>query len=138
MNLRELLQRLEERVGSHQLPLNPEAGGLRDLFACVGLHHDWMRRLAHAIWRENRCTRLSDPVGRDETFHAFEALRLEVLRAPSTDLDLCRLLDEITEALNELFGTAARPRAVSGGARGSAQIVSLDAFRHRRFLRSSA
>jgi len=138
MNFRQLLQLLEERIGSHQLPLNPGATGLRDLFACVGLHHEWIRRLSHAIWRENRCTRLSDPVDRSETFRAFEILRLEALRAASTDIDHYRLLDELTAALNDAFGRTDGQDTGSPKARASAQVVSLDAFRHRRFLRSSA
>lgn len=139
MNFTELLQRLEDRLGRHQLPLNAAASGIKNVFEGCPLHHELMTRLVQAIYRENACRRLHDPVRRVETFRALEPIRLQALRAPSTDIDVYRLLEELCAAVNEVLedgpSSGAAPRASRPA---GARVIPLDAFRHRRYLKSWA
>jgi hypothetical protein len=139
MRFRELIRRLEERLGYHQLPLNTAARGLRDLFDGGPLHHELMTQLVRAIYRHNACQRLDDPVQRLETFRALEPIRLQALRAPSTDIDAYRLLEELCAALDQIFAEVeAAERPAPTAPSRLAKVVPLAAFRHRRYLKSWA
>ncbi len=134
MNYFQLMQHLEERLGYHQLPLNPAATGLRDLFEGTPLHHDWMTQFVRAVYAENRCQRLTDPVTLAETFKALAVLRQQALKASATDVDLRALVEEVGEAVNIIFAvnasTTTPPSAPTGG---GAEIIP---FRGRRRLRA--
>lgn len=134
MNFYQLLQHLEDRLGYHQLPLNPGATNLRDLFDGTPLHHDWMLQFVRAVYAENRCQRLTDPVNRAETFKALTTLRQQALKAAATDVDLRALVEEVGEAVNAVFTDAVAgttpPSAPTGG---GAEIIP---FRGRRRLRA--
>lgn len=137
MNFYRLLQDLEERLGYHQLPLNAGASGLRDILDGTPLHHEWMVRFVRAIYAENRCRKLDDPVSPAETFKSLADLRGHALRAANTDVDLHGLVEDIGEALKEIFAedsskttTAARPETSA-----DAEIIP---FESRRRLKTSA
>lgn len=131
MTLLELLQQLEAHLGAHQLPLNPAAKTVKDVFESSALHHDFMKRLVQAIYTGNGCNRLTDTVDYARTLEAIAPLRLEVLRSDRTDVDLYRLIEEICLALDTVFGPIARrvapPRVVV-----NAQVIQLAPFRRRR------
>ncbi len=134
MNFYQLMQHLEERLGYHQLPLNPGATNLRDLFEGTPLHHDWMTQFARAVYAENRCQRLTDAVTLAETFKALAVLRQQALKASATDVDLRALVEEVGEAVNAAFvdnaAATTQPTATNGG---GAEIIP---FRGRRRLRA--
>jgi hypothetical protein len=134
VNYYQLLQRLEEHLGYHQLPFNPAATNLRDLFEGTPLHHDWMSQFVRAVYAENRCQRLTDPVSLAETFNALAVLRQQALKASTTDVDLRALVEEVGEAINTAFADAAAgtlpPSAPAGN---GAEIIP---FRGRRRLRA--
>lgn len=138
MSFRKLLQSVELRLGSHQLPLNAAATGLRDLFDGIPLHNELMRKIARAIYEANACRTLDDPVARMPTLNAIGPIRLETLRAMTTDVDTYRLIDELCVALAAAFtgehtDAATTPVAASTGA----QVISLDPARRRARIRSS-
>lgn len=137
MNFRELLEHLEKRLGNHQLPLNPRATGLRDLFDGIGLHHPLMQKVMRAIYEQNGCRQLTDPVNRPSTLKALGPIRLEMLRAHSTDVDLYRLLNELCEATAEAFAEGGPATRRAAPKRATAEIIPLDSFR-RRFRTSRA
>jgi hypothetical protein len=154
MNFLQLLTHLEEHLGSHQLPLNPRATGLRDLFDGIGLHHPLMQKVVRAIYEQNGCRRLTDPVSRLATLNALGPIRLEMLRAHSTDVDLYRLLEELCVAAADAFtddkpvGTPALTKPQTGHPRPAdlasippvkprAQVIQLEPFRRRRRLTAS-
>ena len=137
MNFQGLMLKLEERLGYHQVPLNPRATSLKDLFEGGPLHHELMTRLVRAIYGENACRRLTDPVEREKTLAALGPLRLEFLRAASTDVDLHRLIEELCVVLAEAFGET-RPIPTKAPRGAAAQVIPLDRFRPRRGLKSSA
>jgi len=142
MNFKELLQHLEQRLGNHHFPINPAATGIKDLFEGSPLHHDLMKRLAQAIYKENACHTLKDPVDAAKTFHALAPIRQEVLRSATTDVDLYRMLEDLCMALNHIFALptpAKTPKpSPSTTGRTSAEIIPIDPARRRRRLKSLA
>lgn len=131
------MQQLEAYLGYHQLPLNPAATGIKDLFESSPLHHEFVKRLAQSIYAANRCQRLTDPVERGATFDAVAPLRLEVLRSERTDVDLFRTIEELCAALESIFGSSPS-RSVGRAPAQPAQIIDIAPFRRRRLMKSSA
>lgn len=132
MTLIELLRRLEAQLGYVQLPLNPHATSIKDVFESIPLHHDFMKRLVQAIYTANSCTRLHDPVDRAKTFDAVAPLRLEVLRSDRTDIDLYRLTEETCAALDRAFGPVDPPPARRTRPEVYGRVIQLSGFRRRR------
>ena len=133
MNFYQLLQQLEDRLGYHQLPLSPGATGIRDIFDGTPLHHDWMVQLVRAIYAENSCRNLTDPVQRAKTFKALAVLRQQALRAAATDIELRTLVEEIGEILNEIFTelTVKAAPATPADTPAGANIISFESARRR-------
>jgi len=107
MTFRELIERLAKRIGSHQLPLNPAASELRGLIDSGAIHYELVTQIVTAVYTGNRCRRLTDPVTRDATFEALEPIRLAVLRAPGTDVDVHGLMEAICTEVARAFGVTA-------------------------------
>jgi hypothetical protein len=138
MNFRELAYHLEERIGYHQVPINPAATCPQDLFECCPLHHELMTDLMRAIYRTNRCRKLTDPVGRTETFKAVEPIRLRLLRSANTDVDEFQLMESFCSAVECAFADGDLQQFEEGRRRCNeephkAEVIVLDRFRYRRF-----
>jgi hypothetical protein len=138
VNFKELLSQLEERLGSHQFPVNPAATTIKNIFEGSPLHHDTMTGLARAIYVSNACRRLTDPVSLDKTQQALAPIRQEALRSTATDVDLYRVLDDLGVALNEIFSDNKTPIKTIAPIRRSAEIILLSAYRRQRYLKSLA
>ena len=142
MNFKELLQHLEERLGNHHFPVNPAATNIKDVFASGPLHHDLMVRIVRAIYKDNGCRSLKDPVSAEKTFGAIAPIRLQVLHSTATDVDLYRAVDDLCHALQNIFGlpaptTPTKP-TFARERRATAEIIQLDPARRRRRLKSLA
>lgn len=129
MTFRDLIERLARRIGSHQFPLNPRATELRGLIDSGAIHYELVTQIVTAIYTANRCRRLTDPVTRDASFEALEPLRLAVLRAPGTDVDVHGLMEAICAEVAQAFGASA-PGAGPGSPSAGGDVV-----RFRRRLR---
>jgi hypothetical protein len=134
MNLKELLQHLEERLGYHQFPLNPGATGIKEIFEGSPVHQELVQGLVRAISRQNGCRRLTDPVNRAPTNEALGSVRQELRRRATADVDAHRLIDELCLALNEIFrdetGDASTGKPASEPR--PARVIPLDPFRRQR------
>lgn len=108
----ELLQALEQRLGYQHLPLNSHASNMKNLFESTPVHHELMQRLVQALYRKNACLVLTGTVQRDACFDAIGTVRQETLKAATTDVDAYRLLDDLCQALDEIFEVAQEPTAV--------------------------
>jgi len=104
MTFRELIDRLAKRIGSHQLPLNPAASELRGLIDSGAVHYELVTQIVTALYTGNHCRRLSDPVTRDASFEALEPIRVAVLRASGTDVDVHDLMETICTEVAQAFG----------------------------------
>lgn len=137
MNFKELVQHLEKRIGYHQVPMNPAATGTKDLFESCALHHELMTELVQAIYKENGCRKLSDPVNRQDTFKALSPIRLKVLQSSKTDIDVFHLIENLCLAVDQAFGGNEHQhsgiRRSRSGADSKAEVIPLDNFRYRRF-----
>ena len=135
MNFKELIERLADEIGYHQVPLNARARRIDELLESCALHHELMLRLMRAIHRRNDCHVLTDNVTRVTTLDAIAPIRLEVLHSPKTDIDTKRLMDDFCTAVDMAFdhesvqplntATPAATRAKRG------EVISMDRYRRR-------
>lgn len=136
MTFIELLQKLEAQLGYHQIPLNPGATSLKNLFDNSPLHHELVKELVQSIYAGNRCRRLIDPIERTATFDALAPIRLKVLKSERTDVDLFQLIEEFGVVLDRIFGPL--PRVVTPNPRQTAEIIQLAPFRRHTRLKTWA
>lgn len=134
MNFLQLVQLLEHRLGHHQVPINPGARELHDLFDNSPLHHELMPRIARAIYKANGCRSLRDPVAAAATFDAIAPIRLQVLRAKDTDVDVYRVIEEVCTAVGAAFDSRNEKPASSASAPERAVVP----FARTRRVRSLA
>ncbi len=138
MNFRELIELLEHRVGAHQIPINPRATGLKDLFDGIPLHNELVRKLARTIFEANGCRRLTDTVTREITLNAIGPVRAEALRAASADVDIYRLLDELCVTTAQAFvDDGAEPEERAPALPTGAEIIPLDSYRRKPRIKTS-
>jgi hypothetical protein len=130
MTFKELLETLERQFGSHQFPLNPAARGIKDVFESSPLHPDLVTRLTREIFSGNRCQTLGDAVTRDDTLAALTKLRLEVLKARTTDIDARRFVDDLGGSLERIFAAPPKP-AVAPTPKPIADVIEMKRFRRR-------
>jgi hypothetical protein len=141
MNFKELVLHLESCIGYHQIPVNPTATGTKDLFESCALHHELMTDLMRAIYQENGCCKLTDPVSRRRTHDAIVPIRLEVLRSAKTDIDKFDLIENFCTAIEQAFTAddrqphIANMRQSTKESARTAQVIPLAKFRYRRFTR---
>ena len=106
----------------------------------VAVHHELMTALIKAIYLENGCRHLTDPVKRKPTFKAMTPIRLKVLRSSRTDVDAFQLIDALCTAVDQAFskedgqenGGRRQPKYATGKP-PKADVIQLDNFRYRRF-----
>ncbi len=135
LTFEQFVRHLEQRLGHHQLPLNPAATGIQDLFESCAVHHELMMRLVREIYKKNKCEKLKDTVTRSSTFDAVAPIRLEILRAPHTDIDVFNLMGDLCAAIDAAFGVdPLHPRSMPSAdiAQGAARVVQLSRFRRRK------
>ena len=105
-----LLQKLEQQLGYHQVPINAHAHRLQDVFECSPLHHDLMLRLIQAIYKQNGCTSMFARVELESTQVALSEIRLGALKANNTDVDLFKFIDDLCYAVEDAFANSDRRR----------------------------
>ena len=106
MTFRELIELLSKRIGYHQIPINPAATELRGLIDSGAVHYELVTQIVTALYTGNRCRRLGDAISQDATFEALEPIRLAVLRAPGTDVDVHGLMETICQEVAHALGVA--------------------------------
>jgi hypothetical protein len=104
MTFHELIEQLARRIGHHQVPLNPAASELRGFIDSGAVHYELITQIVTALYTGNRCRKLNDPVTQDASFEALEPIRLAVLRAPGTDVDVHGLMETICMEIAHAFG----------------------------------
>lgn len=102
---RQLLVRLAERIGYHQIPLRSDACEIAEFLEPGAVHHELVKRAVQAIYRANRCGHLDAAVGVTLTFEALGALRGDIIRSGRGDIDQLDLLEKIGAQVAEVFGT---------------------------------
>ncbi|MFV1998538.1 MAG: hypothetical protein ACC641_11075, partial [Acidiferrobacterales bacterium] len=136
MTFRQLFEQLENRLGSHQIPVDAHAEGLQDLFESCPLHDDLTKQLARAIFKRNRCRHLDDPVYQDKTESVLKEIRSCVRQEKHTDIDRYNFIEDYCQAVHEFFtvGNAAEIKNSPGSPATprSAQIINFERYRMRK------
>ena len=107
-SFRELMQHLEQSLGSCKVPLNPNAKGLKDLFESIPLHPEVMRHVCQSIFTQNHCKKLDDPIHAAATYAALAPIRLKVLSSARTDIDLFHFVEQLCAKITALLGEEER------------------------------
>ena len=103
MTFKRLLHHLELRLGHHQVPLKGAVCDIKGLFEVCALHHELMMELLRDIYKKNGCQHLNDRVTHGATFEAITPIRVKILRAPNTDIDLFNLIEDFCLAADSFF-----------------------------------
>jgi len=103
VNFIELFRHLEHNLGYHQFPVNERATELSQIFESSAAHHDLVVRLAHEIYKANRCQKLQSPVTREQVEKVLSANRVEILDGKKTDIDLYHFIEDVCVAVNDFF-----------------------------------
>ena len=103
MNFIELFRHLEHSLGYHQFPVNEQATELSQIFESSAAHHDLVVRLAHEIYKANRCQKLQSPVTRQQVERVLSANRVQILDGKKTDIDLYHFIEDVCVAVNDYF-----------------------------------
>lgn len=138
MNFKDFLLHLENRLGYHQIPLNPAAGDVKDIFESCPLHDDLTKQLVRTIYKRNRCQKLTDPVDRKTIESVLKEIRMAVVQEAGTDIDRYDFINDFCIAAHEFFVTDLAPsnsRSRSHPQKQTARVVNLRTYRQRRTRR---
>jgi hypothetical protein len=137
MTFIELMRQLENSLGSLQLPVNIGACDIKKIFDGGPLHHDLAVRLVRAIYKSNRCQKMSDDIDQARTFEAITPIRQELLQKKTTDIDAYHFMDDFCQALGGCFNQGYRPGTADEKA-SPAEIIELASKQHIRRLKTWA
>jgi hypothetical protein len=136
MTFRMLAEFLEERLGSHQFPVNPHATTPRDLFDGCALHEELSKQTLRDIYKRNHCHHLDDEISCDATEAALVDIRNGLLASSSgMDIDKYNYVNDVCQAVSDFFrsGDAARQNATPAESPArSAEIIDINRYRLRR------
>ncbi len=122
---RQLLLRLTERIGYHQIPVRGDACEIADFLEPGAVHHELVKQVVQAIYRANRCGHLDAAVGLTRTFEALGALRGDIIRSGRGDIDQLDLLEKIGAQVAEVFGTHELETGTGSAASVAATVIPL-------------
>ena len=131
MTFLQLLQHLEQQLGHHQVPLHPGARTVYELMAGGALHHELMKQVSLALFKQNKCQKLSDPVTAATSLAALVPIRLHILRAQETDIDLFHFIEALCVAVDGYFRSHEQP-SPAVPARALPQVAQVVAFKRTR------
>lgn len=118
MTFIDFLKALEVRLGYHQLPIRADAGDIRDIFEASPVHTDLATRIVRAMYRENGCQKMQSPVTLNACNAALIPVRVDLLKARTTDVDEFGFMDDLCHAVSDLLGepaTAVRSKTCNAG-----------------------
>lgn len=137
MKFLELLTQLEKRLGYHQFPINANATEIHEIFESSPVHGQLAIRLARKIYKSNNCKTVNDDITDANTNNALVAIRLEILRAQQTDIDVFTFMHELCHTIKDLIADSENrlhedaPRPIDTGNTQTAQIITLENYRRR-------
>lgn len=135
MSFLQLMRHLEHDLGHHQVPLNPCARTLADLFVTCGVHDEFLKTVTQAIYKQNRCHNLTGALDAEQTLATLVPLRLKVLQSDRTDIDLFQFTEALCAAVDSYFRRESVDAAAAPALPLAAQVL---AFPARGTLKSSA
>ena len=100
---RNLMVFLSDAIGSHQLPLIKEAMRPKEFVAPDAVHYDLVKKIAHSVYKANRCFHINAPVNYERTFNALGIIHGELIRSSKTDIDQMNLIHDIGVRAADFF-----------------------------------
>lgn len=140
MTFKEFVDKLEQRLGYHQIPFNPDATRIQDVLDSSPVHGDLVVRVLRAIYKQNGCQSLLHPVTQEKIDHALVPIRLDVLRSKKSDIYAVQLMDELCHAVKSITAhTKDSPinelpiphNRRSNSVKKAAQIIPFNTYRRR-------
>lgn len=105
---RELMTRLADLVGRHQLPIKPDAADINEILEGDPVHYELARDVVRSIYRSNRCGHLDAKVRAEIVFNSLGDIRGRLLADRETDVDQINLIEELGWASRLVFAAAPR------------------------------
>lgn len=103
---RELMTRLADLVGRHQLPIKPDAADINEILEGDPVHYELVREVVRSIYRSSRCGHLDAKVRAETVFNSLGDIRGRLLAEQETDVDQINLLEELGWASRLVFAAA--------------------------------
>lgn len=100
---RDLMVRLADLVGHHQLPVNRDAEDIHDFLDGEPVHRELAREVVRTIYRGGRCSHLDAKIRAETVFNSLGGIRGQLLADRDTDVDQINLLEELGWASRVLF-----------------------------------
>ncbi len=135
MTFKDYLFHLENRLGYHQVPVNPAAESPKDIFEGCALHDELTKQLVRAIYKRNKCRRLDDTIDREKTELVLKEIRSAVIQESGTDIDRYHFINDFCRASDEFFVTdhpSSQSDSIPSPKKETADVVNLRAYRNRR------
>ena len=103
MTFLELLTQLAQRLGQHQLPINPAATNVARVIDASALHHALATELVGAVFQASQCRQLNGAIDPEPTLAALGAARAKALVSAKLDIDGVQFLEAFCETACELL-----------------------------------
>ncbi|MFZ0486242.1 MAG: hypothetical protein WAL83_04530 [Arenicellales bacterium] len=103
---RELMTRLAELVGRHQLPIRPDATDINEILDGDPVHYELVRDVVRSIYRSSGCGHLDATVRMEAVFNSLGGIRGRLVAGGETDIDQINFLEELGWASRIVFSTA--------------------------------
>lgn len=103
---RDLMIRLAELVGRHQLPIRADATDINEILDGDPVHYELVREVVRSIYRSGGCSHLDAKVRAESVFNSLGGIRGHLMTDQETDIDQINLLEELGWALRMVFSTA--------------------------------
>ncbi len=129
ISFQQFIEQLALRIGQHQLPVRA-ASDVGSLLDSSALHYELAARIVRAIYQNNGCHCLADPVTAQPTFDALGPIHASLLGSTRTDVDVYRFMEELCAAVAWIFGTH-RPGTAADGLPQRGALIPLNAARRR-------
>jgi len=103
MTFIELMQRLEQMLGYHQWPVDPDARELRDVFDNSPVNGELAIRIMRELYKGNHCQKLDDAVTLEQCDQTLIPIRLKLVRSQTTDIDAYQFMEQMCHAVHKAW-----------------------------------
>lgn len=103
MTFRQFIKLLAEKVGSHQLPVVPDANEIRYFLTEDAVHHQLVKALVRNIYKTNSCGHLDAVIDPAKTMSQLGRMRSVLLSENETDICRVRLMNQLCEVSTNIL-----------------------------------
>jgi len=100
---RQLVMRLSERIGRHQIPADPDATEIASIVGPDGIHPAIIPGVLRDVYRANGCGHLDARIRLEPTFEALGAAWQRLRRGDRTDVEQIELIETLGTEVRAFF-----------------------------------